>query len=71
MFRPGIREELLRFERHIRKIPNFTEYCTLSIVPLVGPYKYTPDESYFNEKEYDIIEKYYTDEDKELFGDRN
>jgi len=71
MFRPGIKEELLRFERQIHQIPNFTEYCTLSIVPLVGPYKYTPDESYFNEKEYDIIEKYYTDEDKELFGDRN
>jgi organic radical activating enzyme len=71
MFRPGIRRELLWFERHIRKIPNFTEYCTLSIVPLVGPYKYTPDESYFKEKEYDIIERYYTDQDKELFGDRN
>ena len=71
MFRPGIREELLWFERQIHQIPNFTDYCTLSVVPLVGPYKYEPKESYFKEKEYDIIEKYYTDQDKELFGDRN
>ena len=71
MFRPGIREELLWFERQIHQIPNFTDYCTLSIVPLVGPYKYEPKESYFKEKEYDVIEKYYTDNDKELFGDRN
>ena len=55
MFRPGIREELLWFERQIHQIPNFTDYCTLSIVPLVGPYKYEPKESYFKEKEYDII----------------
>ena len=71
MFRPGNRKELLLFEKQLKQIPNFVNYCTWSIVPLVGPYKYTPKESFFGEKENDLIEKYYSYQDKELFGDRN
>ena len=66
MFRPGDRKELLLFEKQLKQIPNFVNYCTWSVVPLVGPYKYTPKESFFGEKENDLIEKYYIDQDKEV-----
>jgi pyruvate-formate lyase-activating enzyme len=68
MMPPHCREEALSLEEELRKIPEFTNYCTWAIVPIRGGMdnKYAKP----NTKSGSEIMEGYTKEDYILFGDR-
>lgn len=58
MMTPGRTQEILEFEKALKALPHFKEYCTWSIVPI-------------REGDHgDLIQQGYTEFDFTLFGDR-
>lgn len=67
MMTPARREEVISLEKDILDIPNFKEYCILSIVPIKDN---VFEKSNGIEKDGLLVEG-YVENDTELFGNRN